>query len=116
LLDESALRALSAKTKVTEIQDQLKGFADCWKHSPLTISFYNDIANSRLDLRIAQYELHSMDDFQTKLLQFPSGTKFEIQLTPPSASQADAPIVSEIQKLVSTHGMVITRVKPFDVN
>lgn len=103
LSDAHNLQELSQLTKVQQIQDQLAEYSKIWQKQPLVISMSNN-PPSDLDLRIAQYEFHSMDDLEEKLEQFPSGTRFILATTSDEPSKNK---LAELRKFLSTHGLVV---------
>jgi len=104
LSDEDTLQRLSQLTKVRRVHEQLDAYLKTWENHPLVISLNNNPPPSGLDVRIAQYEFHSMDELEAKLSQFPPGTKF-LLAAPPIESEANGRPLTELRTFLSSHGM-----------
>jgi len=112
LSDERALKQLAQVTSVKRVRDQLDGYLKIWRSRPLAISAA-DYEPTGLDLRVAQYEFHSLDDLEEKLSQFQPGTEF-ILVTPPPESSGDGRHLAELRKFLSSHGLIIAGEKMAD--
>jgi hypothetical protein len=110
LTDEGSLRRLSELTRVKRVRDQLDSCLKTWEDRPLIISFHNNPAPSGFDGRVAQYEFHSVDEIESKLRQFPSGTRFVLQ-TPALDSSADDHTLAELRTFLKTNGMTVAAEK-----
>jgi hypothetical protein len=110
LSDEHTLQELSQLTKVKRVQDQLAEYLKIWRKPPLVISM-SDNPPSDLDLRIAQYEFHTMDDLEEKLKQFPRDTRFILATTPDEPSKNN---LAELRRFLSTHGLFVAGEKSAD--
>ncbi len=111
LSDEHALERLSQLTRVKPVIDQLNEYLKIWQNQPFVISL--DDNPPGLDLRVAQYEFHSMDDLEEKLSQFPSGTKFLLDAPAASFSANGSPL-TELRTFLGNHGMVVAGEKRAD--
>jgi hypothetical protein len=109
LSDERTFEQLARLTSVKRVHDQLNEFSTIWQRKPLEVSI-GDNPPSGLDLRVAQYEYHSMDDLEQKLTQFPSGTEF-VLARPLADSSANLGPVAEIRKFLESHGMIVVAEK-----
>jgi len=99
--DKTELQRLSQLTKVRRIQQQLDGYLKACEERPLAIT----IEGSRwlgFHARVAQYELHSMDDLKDKLAQFPSGTEFAISVSP-----NDDQTLVELRTFLTSHHFLL---------
>lgn len=110
LTDEASLRRLSELTRVKRVRDQLDTYLKIWENYPLIISFHHNPAPGGFDAQLAQYEFHSVDDIESKLRQFPSGTKFVLQ-TPALDSEADDHTLAELSSFLNSHGMIVAAEK-----
>jgi hypothetical protein len=110
LTDEASLRKLSELTRVKRVRDQLDPYIKAWENRPLIISFHNNPAPTGLDARVAQYEFHSVDDLESKLRQFPSGTKFVLQ-TPVLDPSPDQHTLAELRTFLKNNGMIVAAEK-----
>jgi len=110
LTDESSLRRLSELTRVKRVRDELDSYLKTWENHPLIISFHNNPAPSGLEARLVQYEFHSVDEMESKLRQFPSGTKF-VLMTPSHDPEADEHTLAELSSFLNSHGMIVAAVK-----
>jgi hypothetical protein len=110
LSDEHILQELSQLTKVKRVQDQLAEYSRIWQKQPLAISLSNN-PPSEIDLRVAQYEFHSMDDLEEKLKQFPGGTRFILAATSDALSKEK---LAELRTFLSAHGLVVAGEKAAD--
>jgi hypothetical protein len=113
LADEASLRRRSELTRVKRVRDQLDGYLHTWENRPLIISFHNNPAPGGLDARIAQYEFHSVDEMESKLRQFPSGTKF-VLMTPAHDPEADEHTLADLRSFLNNHGMIVAAEKRQD--
>ena len=105
LSDEDTLQRLSQLTKVRRVHEQLDAYLKTWENHPLVISLNNNPPPSGLDVRIAQYEFHSMVELEAKISQFPPGTKFLLAI-PPTESEANGRSLTELRTFLSSHGMI----------
>ena len=112
LSDERSLERLSQLTRVKRVRDQLDDILKIWQNQPFVISL-GDNPPSGLDLRVAQYEFHSMDDLEDKLSQFPSGTKFLLD-APAAGSSANSSPLTELSTFLGSHGMIVAGEKRAD--
>jgi hypothetical protein len=112
LLDERTLKDLAQVTSVKQVRDQLDGYLTIWRSRPLAISV-GDNPPAGLDLRVAQYEFHSVEDLEEKLSQFQSGTEFILE-KPPVESSASGRLLTEVRKFLNSHGLIITGEKIAD--
>lgn len=112
LSDERTLERLSQLTSVKRVRDQLDEYLKIWQNQPFVISV-GDNPPSGLDLRVAQYDFHSMDDLEEKLSQFPSGTKFLLD-APAAGSSANGRPLTELRAFLSSHGMIVAGQKRAD--
>ena len=110
LADEGSLRRLSELTRVKRVRDRLDTYLAAWENGPPIISFHNNPAPSGLEARVAQYEFHSVDEMESKLRQFPSGTKF-VLMTPSHDPEADEHTLAEVSSFLNSHGMIVAAVK-----
>lgn len=110
LADAGTLERLSQLTKVRGVRDQLNGYLKIWQNQPLVISV-SENPPSGFELRVAQYEFHSMDDLEAKLSQFPAGTKFVIASSPTPRPEENYAL-AELRNFLSAHGMVVAGEKP----
>ena len=110
LTDEVSLRKLSELTRVKRVHDQLDPYTKAWENRPLIISFHNNPAPAGLDGRVAQYEFHSVNELESKLHQFPSGTKFVLQ-TPALDPSADEHTLAELRTFLKNNGMIVAAEK-----
>jgi hypothetical protein len=110
LADESSLRRLSDLTRVRRVRDQLDADLKIWENHPLIISFHNNPGPFGLEGRVAQYEFHSVEALESKLRQFPSGTKF-VLMTPAHDPEADERTLAELRSFLSSHGMIVVAEK-----
>ena len=113
LSDEGTLQRLSQLTKVRRVRDQLDGYVKIWKNQPLLVSFDNNSPPLGLDLRVAQYEFHSMEELEEKIGQFPAGTKFTLAI-PPMDSPTNQHSLKELRSLLTSHGMLVVAEKRVD--
>jgi len=111
--DERTLQRLSQFTRVRRIGDELDGYLKIWGNQPLVISFDNNPPPLGLDVRVAQYEFHSMDDLEEKLDQFPAGTKFTLGI-PPTDSPANEHSLKELRTFLIGHRMLVAGEKRVD--
>jgi hypothetical protein len=111
LSDERTFEWLSQLTRVKRVRDQLDEYLKIWQNRPFVISL-DDSSPSGLDLRVAQYEFHSMDALEKKLSQFPPGTKFLLGLA--AGSSANGRPLTELRTFLSSHGMIIAAEKTAD--
>jgi hypothetical protein len=110
LSDEGSLQRLSQLTRVKRVRDQLDGYFKIWQNQPLLISFNNNPLPLGLDVQVAQYEFHSMDELDDKIGQFPAGTKFTLGI-PPMDSPDNQHLLKELRSLLSSHGMLVAAEK-----
>jgi hypothetical protein len=110
LTDEGSLRRLSELTRVKRVRDRLNTCLAAWDNGPPIISFHNNPAPSGLEARVAQYEFHSVDEVESKLRQFPSGTKF-VLMTPSHDPEADQHTLAELRTFLNNHGMIVAAEK-----
>lgn len=113
LSDEHSLQRLSQLTKVKRIRDQLDGYLKIWESQPLVISFDNNSPPLGMDVRVAQYEFHTMDELEEKVGQFPAGTKFTLGI-PPMDSPANQHSLKELRSVLINHGMLVAAEKRVD--
>jgi hypothetical protein len=107
LSDERTLRRLSQLTRVKRVRDQLDEDLKIWENQPLVISFDHNPPPLALDVGVAQYEFHSMDELEEKLSQFPTRTKFVLG-TPPVDSPANDSSLMELRTFLSRIGMQVS--------
>jgi len=112
LSDERTLSQLSRVTRVKPVCNQLDGYLRIWRSRPLAISV-GDNPPTGLDLRVAQYEFHSVDDLEEKLSQFQSGTEFILE-KPSVESSAGGRLLTEVRNFLSSHGLIIAGEKIAD--
>jgi|HubBroStandDraft_6_1064221.scaffolds.fasta_scaffold41430_3 hypothetical protein len=110
LADEDSLRRLSELTRVKRVRDELDSYLKTWENHPPIISFHNNPAPAGLDARVAQYEFHSVDDLESKLRQFPAGTKFVLQ-TPVLDPSPDQHTLAELRTFLKNNGMIVAAEK-----
>jgi hypothetical protein len=107
LSDKSKLQRLSGLTSVRRLhQQQLDNYLKIWEVQPLTISVDDGSLPGGFHGRLAQYEFHSMDALKEKLIQFPSGTKFLISISP-IESAANDHALAELRDFLNGHGMSV---------
>jgi hypothetical protein len=107
LSDESTLQRLSQLSSVKRVRDQLDGYLRIWGDQPLVISFNHNPPPLGLDVRVAQYEFHSMDELEEKLSQCPTGTKFVLGI-PPVDSPANDSSLKELRAFLNRNGMQVS--------
>lgn len=107
LMDKAALQRLANQTHVKRVRDHLDGYLKTWQSRPLIISFHNNPAPVGLQAQVAQYEFHSVDELESKLIQFPDGTEFLFQ-SPEDNSTADNRTLDELRTFLINHGMAVT--------
>jgi hypothetical protein len=105
LSDGRTLERLSHLTKVRRVRDRLDEYWKVWQNPPLVISL-GENPPSGLDLRVAQYEFHSLDDLEKKLSQFPTGTRFVLASSPTAPSKQNRSL-AEIRNFLSNHGRLL---------
>lgn len=110
LTDEGSLHSLSELTRVKRVRDQLDSYIKTWENHLLIISFHNNPGPNGFDGRVAQYEFHSADELESKLRQFPSGTKF-VLMTPAHDPEADEHTLAELSSFLNSQGMIVAAVK-----
>jgi hypothetical protein len=76
-----------------------------WENQPLVISFNHNPPPLGLDVRVAQYEFHSIDQIEDKLSQFPAGTKFVLGIPPVDSANEDSR--KELRTFLTRHGMIV---------
>jgi hypothetical protein len=113
LSDERTLQRLSQLTRVKRVHDQLDEYLKIWGTQPLVISFNHNPPPLGLDVRVAQYEFHSMDELEEKLSQFPAGTKFVLGI-PPVDSPANDGSLKELRAFLNRNGMQVSGEKRID--
>jgi hypothetical protein len=106
LSDKQTLQRLSQLTRVKRVRDQLDEDLKIWENQPLVISFNHNPPPLGLDVRVAQYEFHSIDQIEDKLSQFPAGTKFVLGI-PPVDSPANEDSRKELSTFLTRHGMIV---------
>jgi len=106
LTDVNKLERLAQLTTVTRLQQMLDGDLKIWTTQPLTISFNHNLWPVGFDARVAQYELHSIGALESKIEQFPPGTRFFIS-TPPMDSPANGKSRAELRSFLQAHGMFL---------
>ena len=107
LMDQAALQRLADQTRVRRVRDHLDGCLKIWQNRPLIISVHNDPAPLGLEAQVVQYEFHSVDELESKLMQFPAGTEFLLQ-SPGDDSTADNRTLAELRTFLINHGMTVT--------
>jgi len=106
LSDKTRLQRLSQLTKVRRIQEQLDGYLKIWEDQALTIFLDRGSSAAGVHARVAQFEFHSMDALKEKLIQFPSGTKFLLSISPVE-SPANDQTLAALRTFLSSHGMSV---------
>jgi len=106
LSDKQTLQRLSQLTRVKRVRDQLDEDLKIWENQPLVISFNRNPPPLGLDVRVAQYEFHSIDELEDKLNQFPAGAKFVLGI-PPVDSPANEDSRKELRTFLTSHGMIV---------
>jgi hypothetical protein len=106
LSDKTRLQRLSQLTKVRRIKEQLDGYLKIWEDEALTIFLDHGSSPVRLHAGVAQYEFQSMDALKEKLIQFPSGTKFLLSISPVESPAHDQAL-AELRTFLSSHGMSV---------
>jgi hypothetical protein len=106
LSDKQTLQRLSQLTRVKRVRDQLDEGLKIWENQPLVISFNHNPPPLGLDVRVAQYEFHSIHEIEDKLNQFPAGTKFVLGI-PPVDSPANEGSRRELRTFLTSHGMIV---------
>jgi hypothetical protein len=110
LSDKQTLQRISQLTRVRGVRDQLNQDLKIWENQPLVISFDHNPPPLGLDVRVAQYEFHSIDDVEDKLSQFPIGTKFVLGI-PLVDSPANEDSRKELRSFLTSHGMIVAAEK-----
>lgn len=106
LMDQAALRRMTEQTHVKRVRNHLDDYLKTWQSRPLIISVHNNPAPVGLEAQVAQYEFHSLDELESKLIQFPAGTEF-IFKSPEGDSAADNRTLGELRTFLINHGMAI---------
>jgi hypothetical protein len=89
------------------VRDQLDEDLKIWENQPLVISLNHNPPPLGLDVRVAQYEFHSMDELEEKLSQFPAGTKFILGISPEDFPAKDSSL-KELRTFLNRNGMQVS--------
>lgn len=103
LSDKDALQRLAQQTKVRQVRQQLENYLKLWNGE--SISVFIDPPSFGFHARVVQYEFQSLDALKEKLVQFPFGTTFALNISTneSSASQTTA----ELRNFLTSHGMSV---------
>jgi hypothetical protein len=101
LTDKAKLQRLVQMTKVKRLQRQLTDYLRIWEYEALTLTF-DQKPSDDFSARVAQYELHSIDDLKAKLAQFPAGTRFLFSI---SESAANDQLRADLVTFLNSRGM-----------
>jgi hypothetical protein len=105
LSDKSRIQRLSL-TKVRRIQRRLDQYLKIWEAPSLTISIRHSPGPYPFHAQVAQYDFQTLDALKEKLAQFPSGTKFQVNISPAGSSAGDQTL-SELRTFLSSRGMSV---------
>lgn len=103
LTDESKLKSLLSVTRSPRLRQQLEFSLNSWRTLRITLNTVP--ASARIDVSVAQYELHSMQDLHKKLEQFPVGTRFELRSGPDTPAVRAA--VEAVGAFLRDRGMTV---------
>lgn len=106
LSDETKLRRIEALAIGPNITQNVQNAVKAWLERPVTIRCTpTGFSPKPLSCIVAQYELHSTKDLETKIGQFPRGTKFAWSPSEFSSSIDLAKTYKEISDFASQNGI-----------
>jgi hypothetical protein len=106
LSDETKLRRIEALAVGPNLTQSVQNAAKAWLERPVTIRCTpTGFSPKPLSCNVAQYELHSAKDLETKIGQFPRGTKFAWSPSESSSSIDLAKTYKEISDFASQNGI-----------
>jgi hypothetical protein len=113
LSDEGKLRRIEALAVGANITQNVQNAQKAWLERPVTIKCSpTDFSPTPLSCNVAQYELHSTKALETKLSQFPHGTKFAWSSSEFSSSIYLEKIYKDVSDFASQNGIQLQRTAP----
>jgi hypothetical protein len=104
LSDESKLHRIQALSVGTNMQGDIEQALQAWSRRPFTISYIGSVPPR---FTIAQYNAMSLDSLKKKLAQFPTGTKFVLSPSSPSASPEELKVRDDIFRFAEKNRITV---------